>query len=478
MPRLLSFFSKTIFFFSLLAVFFAFPLLSDTNTAHAIAECTVANTDDCNCDGICEVDTLSDPMNCGGCGSICPSGRCDNGVCLNVLGGLVPCGRFTDNPATLWNETAPCNLCHIIPMSKNVIDYLLSIVGLIALLSITIGIFLSVTSFGGSGGLAAAKMAISKSVTGFVLTLVAWVIVNILMILFGFIDPMGDGSWKSIDCDIPGASVQTFCGDGSVTSPNSDGLNETCDPKESLGAFQSRTGLGSAEWVESIYGCNPATCVPGCTTDVTFPGFAEIGEGCYAPELSGGGVGAPCQKGQYVCDFSLATPEVVCKNTYNFLDYKLAGKQCQDIYDECCKDGGTKLPSMKADFDIIRLPTTNITACNDWDCYWPGSVDGYCSCPSGYKCDEICKNNGGKVCIGVGLMDVDAHHCISLKDNGGSSGCSGDYGCNNNTNLQSNDCRANFYTTIWTCDECADLVPPAGNEPYDFSVGETACYCQ
>jgi len=464
------------------------------------SECPI-NYDDCDCNSAtgasgCESNLLTSKDNCGVCGNLCPWG-CENGACLEPTGGLVPCGRIADNFDTIWNEVESCNFCHVIRLANNVINYLVSIVGLIAVLSIAIGGFMSVTSLGGPGGLATVKLAISKSVTGFIFVLVAWVIANLFMVVFGFIDPMGDGSWRKINCNLITTSIGYYCGDGMIHTPNSDGINEICDPKELKSDFIARktstpgncvnadaicpigcfTAIDSdcinksdaAAWVETIYSCNPSLCDYGCVGDIVYPGFSDIGGGCYNPLGT-----AICQKGRFVCDFDAGT--VNCENTYNDEKYRLAGNYCEDIFDECCRDGGVNLPSMT--FDIVRLPTTNITSCTDWDCYWPGYQDGVCTCPAGYKCDDICKNKGGKVCIGVGLMDVGAHHCISLKDNGGNSGCSGDYGCNNNTNLQANDCRANFYTTGWTCDECADLVAPAGNEPYDFSVAETACYCQ
>ena len=431
-----------------------------------------AGFDDCDCDGTCEMDVSSDPLNCGKCGNVCPGNYCNNGTCAPVIGGLVPCGRMYDSPNTIWNEQEPCQICHVVPLAKNTIDYLVGIVGLISVLFIIIAGIISVTSMGSANALNLAKTAVSKSLYGFIFVLIAWLIINIGMVIFGFNDPMGDGSWNKFDCDLITTPINHYCGDGIIDNPNSDGIAETCDPMELKIDFIARTGLTPEDWVEAIYACNPVTCDFECAGD---PLVAQIGEGCYQPDLADGGLGTPCQKGRYICDFD--TDTVICQNTYNDPAYRLPGHYCSDIYDECCVDGGAALPGMT--FDIVRLPTTNITSCNDWDCYWPGHVDGVCSCPAGYSCDDICKDNGGKVCIGVGLMDVSAYHCISLKDNFGNASCSGDYQCNNSANLLTNDCRAEFYTTIWTCDECSDVSPVDGVlEAYDFSVGETACYCK
>ena len=438
-------------------------------------ECPVG-FDDCDCDGTCEMNVLSDPFNCGKCGNVCPGNYCNNGTCIPVTGGLVPCGRMYDNSDTVWNEQESCKICHVVPLAKNVINYLVSIVGLITVLFIIIGGLMSITSAGGSAALSLAKTATTKSLYGFVFVLVAWAIVNVGMVIFGFDDPLGDGSWSKIDCDLIISPINHYCGDGIIDNPNSDGIAEICDPMELKIDFITRTGLGAEEWVETIYACDPIICDFGCALD---PLVGQIGEGCYQPFLADGLPGTVCQKGRYICDFN--TDTVICQNTYNDSNYRLAGSYCADIFDECCVDGGAALPAMT--FDIIRLPTNNITSCGDWDCYAPGcawaNCNGVCTCPAGYSCDDICKQNGGKVCVGVGLMDVSAFHCISLKDNFGSAPCSGDYQCNNSANLLTNDCRAEFYTTIWTCDECSDVSPIDGiNEAYDFSVGETACYCK
>jgi len=369
------------------------------------------NFDDCDCNSLtgvggCEANLLTNKDNCGVCGNVCPWG-CENGACLAPTGGLVPCGRIADNPDTIWNEAESCNLCHVIPLAKNLIDYLLSIVGLIALLSITIGGLLSATSWGGSGGLTAAKMAISKSVTGFVFVLAAWVIVNILMTVFGFIDPMGDGSWKMIDCNISTIPADTsFCGDGIVQETgNGDGVVEKCEQKESKVSFKNRrvashpecvdsdascpigcwaaidndcVGVSQEEaWVKSVYSCGATTCKVGCTTDVTPPAtFADIGKGCYSPIVKPPKTPSACQKGKYICDAT--TNEVICADVFSDADYKIAGFSCQPQYDYCCQGSFALFGTLS--YDIVR-----------------GSGSFYC--------DDVCKKLG-KICIGVGMSGV------------------------------------------------------------------------
>ncbi|MFA6096097.1 MAG: pilin [Candidatus Paceibacterota bacterium] len=174
------------------------------------------------CDGLtnCPLPKLCS-VSCGACNlPLTPpstAGPCEP---RGKIGGLVPCGRVLNDPVTPWNETAPCNLCHVVPTIYNIINYLIGIVGIFTILFIVLGMLMSITSIGGSGGLAAVKLVISKSVLGFVAVLVAWLIVNLVMVLFGFSDPMGDGSWRKISCNLD----TTFCGDGIVNGV------EVCEP--------------------------------------------------------------------------------------------------------------------------------------------------------------------------------------------------------------------------------------------------------
>lgn len=121
-------------------------------------------------------------------------------VIVPSAGGLVPCGRLANNPDTLWDEKEPCRLCHVIPLMQNIINYAIAIAGIISILMIALTMIASNTAIADAGQITTLKINLNKIIQGFLIILVAWVIVNLLMTVFGFIDPVGDGSWKKFNC--------------------------------------------------------------------------------------------------------------------------------------------------------------------------------------------------------------------------------------------------------------------------------------
>ncbi len=421
-------------FFAFTFVFMVSFFVLPTDDVYAGIDCAVDNVDDCDCNGTCETDTSSDANNCGACGVVCGGGSCVNGSCVPVTGGLVPCGRLYDNPDTIWNEQESCQICHTVPLANNIIDYLVGIVGLISVLFIIIAGIISATSMGSANALNLAKTAVSKSLFGFVFILVAWAIVNVGMVVFGFDDPMGDGSWSKIDCNIvTGPLIPTYCGDSLVDSPNDDGISEQCDPKETWYNFSARTGISDkGQWVEAVYRCNPTDCSLGCAGD---PLVGDVGEGCYLDPIA-----LPCKKGRYVCDSG--TDTVVCEDTFTDLSYKIGNQACSSIgiYDYCCDSNSAELADGKidnTDFLIVKASvgdlqygpaTGTLTYANLTTGLWgSSSPEGGWGAGVGFKCDDVCKNVG-KVCIGVGLTNPAADACIYIQHDTGGTGT---LGCNN-----------------------------------------------
>ena len=347
-------------------------------------------------------------------------------------------------------------------MSDSVVDYLIEIAAFVAILIIVIGGMLYISSAGDANKVIIAKTAITKVIYGFVVVLIAWVAINTIMVLFGFNDPLGDKSWHKFDCELmSGPITNYYCGDGRIDNPNDDGVAEVCDPKETEVAYLIRNpGNSSADWVEEIYACSPLTCTLGCAGD---PLVNEIGKGCYEPILADGSIGGTCQKGVYVCDFTLGPPAVVCKNTYNNSSYKLAENYCSDVYDYCCSFKESEITLNEARTDISNLGATRIKHPEAW-------TDSGAN--PAFHCDDVCKN-AGQICVGVGLTDsVMATGCLGVTCHAGSD-CTGNTG-----NI---DCRLSFPFTRAgdhnKCTKCSGVncTYEGANSPY--YVGYSSCLC-
>ncbi|MCK4592548.1 hypothetical protein KAT63_03890 [Candidatus Parcubacteria bacterium] len=121
---------------------------------------------------------------------------------LVTTGGLIPCDRKWDDPATAWDDTKPCNLCHIIILANSIINFLMKLVVLITVLALVVGGLIYVKTSGDASLILSAKQNVNKILYGFVIIFIVWVIVNLIMVLFGFVDPLGDGNWAVFSCDL------------------------------------------------------------------------------------------------------------------------------------------------------------------------------------------------------------------------------------------------------------------------------------
>jgi hypothetical protein len=189
---------------------------SITLCTDGIEDCTMpgSNTTSCNNIGLSPVS----------CASPSASGKCE--FSLNIFsasageytlknlevvygkqipvttGGLVPCGRDWNDPVTLWNDKESCRLCHSVIFASLIINFLMEVVILISILALIVAGLIYVKTGGDLSLITAAKQNVNKILYGFVIVFVAWAIINLIMILLGFNDPIGDGSWKIFNCEV------------------------------------------------------------------------------------------------------------------------------------------------------------------------------------------------------------------------------------------------------------------------------------
>lgn len=103
------------------------------------------------------------------------------------LKGLVPCGRLYDDPETTILESEPCQFQHIFWLLKNVLDFILWRLGLIALVLLTMATGLVFYfSVGGPETLVKAKSIMNSAIVGYIIIFLAWLAVNLILKLLGY----------------------------------------------------------------------------------------------------------------------------------------------------------------------------------------------------------------------------------------------------------------------------------------------------
>lgn len=101
--------------------------------------------------------------------------------------GLVPCGRNKNDPATPYNEKESCDLRHLGFLLQNLLDFILWKVSLFVLL--VLAVITGATSYfslGGPNSLTRIKTVFRSFLVGFLILMLAWMFVNIVLMLFGF----------------------------------------------------------------------------------------------------------------------------------------------------------------------------------------------------------------------------------------------------------------------------------------------------
>lgn len=186
---------------------------SITLCTDGIEDCTMPGSDATNCASI--------GMSPVSCASPNASGECE--IPINIFsvstgdytlknlevvygkqtpvttGGLIPCGRAWDDPATAWDDTNSCDFCYIVMLLNQIMNFLIKIAGAIAILAIIVTGFLFVTSAGNSERKNNAKTTLKWIIIGFLILFLSWLIADFILSAWGYLDPLG-GQW-SVVCD-------------------------------------------------------------------------------------------------------------------------------------------------------------------------------------------------------------------------------------------------------------------------------------
>ena len=84
-------------------------------------------------------------------------------------------------------------------MGQLIIEFLLKISAVAALLAIAFGGILYIFAAGSPGTIDKAKTIIKYTLIGFLIVFISWAIIDTILVMFGYIDPIG-GDWYSINC--------------------------------------------------------------------------------------------------------------------------------------------------------------------------------------------------------------------------------------------------------------------------------------
>ncbi|QQS60901.1 MAG: hypothetical protein IPN70_03340 [Candidatus Moraniibacteriota bacterium] len=89
--------------------------------------------------------------------------------------GLVPCGATS-------KHSDMCNLCHLVVGVDNIVDYVLMVFAIIGFLMLVVGGITYIVSGGNQSIIGAAKKTIWSALVGFAIVLLAWVIINTVLL--------------------------------------------------------------------------------------------------------------------------------------------------------------------------------------------------------------------------------------------------------------------------------------------------------
>jgi len=116
--------------------------------------------------------------------------------------GVVPCGLSANDPATTFDETEKCTLCHFIVGINEIIKLLRNIMSAIAIVVVVAMSFVYITSAGDEGRMRFAKGGITAALVGFAIVLLAWLIVNFVLTLDIFSSSgLIKNTWDTFVCD-------------------------------------------------------------------------------------------------------------------------------------------------------------------------------------------------------------------------------------------------------------------------------------
>lgn len=170
------------------------------------------------------------------------SGEGGSSSCTGTSG-LVPCGRSCDVSGTDVDESQTCTLCHLFWGIKNIMTFAMKVITFIAFLCLVIAAIIYIVSAGNDGLMTTAKTFIKNILAGFVIVLLAWLLVNVAIDYLGVQAFKSKGwTWNNPQC-----STSSSNGTQSTTTTSTDDTSS------------SSTDSTSPNWTRNGSGIVPST---------------------------------------------------------------------------------------------------------------------------------------------------------------------------------------------------------------------------
>ena len=134
----------------------------------------------------------------GGSGGYCQGTQPSEGISgspFTFNKSLVPCGRECDDGRTPYNEAASCTLCHLLILLKNLFDLAFALLIIVSIVFVTVAGLMYMFSGVNPGLKSTAKGILTKTLTGFGISMLSWLIVYTLLVFIS-VDQDKIGSFK------------------------------------------------------------------------------------------------------------------------------------------------------------------------------------------------------------------------------------------------------------------------------------------